>query len=280
MGSSLFFLYSFRGDTRREEGKPASRGLFALAAGVLAGSALLGLLAQTALLAGSLPDAMTREALSAVASGTNLGKAALVRAAAAILALLVVVAMRRPLAVVAALGIVAAATLPWMGHGAVTEGTAGWFHLGADLLHAWAAAVWVGALAALLFVQRGPKPEILHQALHGFSSVGTLAVAVLVGTGAINSWFLVGIDRIGALWTTPYGQLLSLKLLLFVGMLGLASANRFRLTPALGRAVRGSFAPDAELAALRLSVWLEAALGFCILALVAWLGTLDPPAAL
>ena len=120
----------------------------------------------------------------------------------------------------------------------------------------------------------------LHRALHGFSGVGTAVVAVLLATGAINGWFLVGLDHLNGLWTTAYGRLLSLKLVLFVVMLGLAAANRFHLTPALGRGLGAQDSEGAALAHLRRSVILETALGFGVLALVAWFGTLAPPAAM
>ncbi|WP_315760457.1 CopD family protein [Sphingomonas sp. Y38-1Y] len=77
---------------------------------------------------------------------------------------------------------------------------------------------------------------------------------------------------------TLYGQLLLAKLGAFAAMVGLASLNRFRLTPALG-SVASSGAARREIGALRLSLAFEAALGIAVLALVAWLGTLEPVAA-
>ncbi len=58
-------------------------------------------------------------------------------------------------------------------------------------------------------------------------------------------------------------------------MLGCAAVNRFRLTPRL--AGKGRSAPDA-LATLRRSIALESLLALLVIALVAWLGTLPPPA--
>jgi putative copper resistance protein D len=63
------------------------------------------------------------------------------------------------------------------------------------------------------------------------------------------------------------------KLLLFAAMLGLAALNRFHLTPAL--ALAGDQPPS--FATLRLSLTIEAGAATAILALVAWLGTLEPP---
>jgi putative copper resistance protein D len=90
----------------------------------------------------------------------------------------------------------------------------------------------------------------------------------------VNSWFLVGPDHLASLFTTPYGQVLLVKLLLFAAMLGLAGLNRFRLTPALGQALDAGGA--SALASLQRSLALETAAAFLVLALVAWLGTLPP----
>ena len=110
--------------------------------------------------------------------------------------------------------------------------------------------------------------------------MGTLLVAVLVASGLVNSWFLVEPDRITSLWTTSYGRLLSLKLLLFMAMLGLAAANRFRLTPALARGLNEPSRQGEALADLRRSIALETAAALGVVALVAWFGTLAPPAAM
>jgi hypothetical protein len=55
-----------------------------------------------------------------------------------------------------------------------------------------------------------------------------------------------------------------------------ASASRFRLTPALGKAIAEGRTYPAFLG-LRLSLILELSLAAAILGLVAWLGTLEPP---
>ena len=60
-------------------------------------------------------------------------------------------------------------------------------------------------------------------------------------------------------------------------MLGLAAANRYRLTPALNRGLNTRLGQDKALADLRRSLAIETALGLGVLALVAWFGTLPPP---
>ena len=89
---------------------------------------------------------------------------------------------------------------------------------------------------------------------------------------------MVGVDHLVSLPTALYGQLLIAKLTLFAIMLGLASLNRFRLTPAFERSIADANHGRA-LNALRLSLGIEATSVVVILGLVAWLGTLAPPAA-
>jgi putative copper resistance protein D len=63
-------------------------------------------------------------------------------------------------------------------------------------------------------------------------------------------------------------------------MLGLAAANRFRLTPALAMVLDEPSRQRKALADLRRSIALETAAALGVVALVAWFGTLAPPAAM
>lgn len=288
MGSSLFFVYALpaSGDGSAAEARWA-RPLLIGAGLLVAVAAIFGIGAQSSVLAGSISDGLKTETLTAVVAGMNLGKAAVVRASVAILAVFGLLFLKpgRPAWIIAALlGAIATASLAWMGHGAATEGPLGRLHLGSDVLHALAAAVWIGALTGFfgLLAVASTTPatsQALHRALHGFSGIGSALVAVLVLTGLINSWVLVGPEHLSNLLTTAYGRLLSLKLIVFLAMLALAAANRFRHTPALGRVLSADLSPDLALRTLRRSVILETALGLAVLALVAWFGTLPPPSA-
>ena len=282
-GSSLFALYALPRTGSVATG--ALRWLRPLLAWNAAGlliACLLGLLAQTSVLAGSLSEGLKLSSLSAVVTTMGFGRSAVVRAVGAVLALLLLV-LRRPdratLVVCASLGAVVCGSLAWRGHGASTEGAGGPLHLGADIFHALAAGVWIGALASFLFfLKRRPDDNaeldrIRHKALHGFSGIGSALVAVLVASGLINSWFLVSSTRLSGLWTTPYGQLLSLKLVVFMGMLGLAAANRFVLVP---RLERQDLASSPSLSSLKISVGVETALGVLVLLAVAVMGRIAP----
>lgn len=288
LGSSLFFIYALpRTGTGSAASQSWTRDLLLGAALLLSITSLLQIAAQSVLLSASITEGLKLETLGAVISYMPQGKSAVVRAAAAFAAVLILLALpsgRARFTTAASLGAIATASLAWMGHAAATEGSWGWVHLVSDVLHALAAAVWLGALGGFLgLLSSGPKSfearASLHAALAGFAGIGSTIVAVLILTGMLNSWILVGPDRLERLWTTPYGSLLGLKLLAFVAMLGLANVNRYRLTPALGRSLGTRTGSDAESAALRRSIAAETALGVTVLLLVAWFGTLAPPAA-
>ena len=272
-GSSLFLAYALPAEG------PAARGwarpLLACAAVVLAGSSACAIAAQASLFAGSWSAGLTHEAIGAVVSSMDFGKAAVVRVAAALLALGLLAVLPRSRAAwlaVAGAGLIAAASLAWMGHAAADEGPAATAHRVADAIHALAGAAWIGALVALLALAGERNRGLtLHRALLRFSAIGPVLVAAIVLTGLVNAWVLVGPGNVGALPSTAYGRVLLAKLALFAAMLLLAANNRWRLTPRLERL-------PAAAGALRSSVALEALAGFAVLAAVAWLGTLPPPA--
>jgi putative copper resistance protein D len=98
------------------------------------------------------------------------------------------------------------------------------------------------------------------------------AVAILIGSGLVNAWLLVGSP--GRLTTTPYGQLLFVKLCLLAGMPALAAQNRFRLVPARQRSKEGCLSAASSLRVLRRNVIGEQMLGLAIVLIV---GTVAHP---
>ena len=284
LGLPLFLLYSFRGG----DGPNLvwARSTLIFAATVVAVGSLAALVAQTAVMAGSLSEALKPASLSFMVTGMALGMALVARAVLAGLALLAIVALkpgRLLWTLLAAVGVIVSASFAWTGHGAATVGPGGLWHLTAAIIHAVSAPLWLGALVALtVLLLRRTKPDdpAIHRALRGFAGVGTLAVALLVLSGLGNSWFMIGPARIAGLGTSLYGQLLITKLALFGLMLTLAASNRFRLTPALGSALQASEPSAAAIRDLRRSLLLETGLGLALLAVVAAMGTLPPPASL
>lgn len=173
-------------------------------------------------------------------------------------------------------GATALATLAWAGHGAMDEGARRTWHFITDFLHLWAAGAWIGALAAfaLLLRQAEPPMAILARTLSGFETAGTLIVVLISVTGVINYLFIVG-PSVTALLDSTYGQLLTLKLILFAAMLAFAALNRFHLSPLLESA-RQTGEHRVAVTALRRSMVLEFSVAVLVLGLVAWLGTLSP----
>jgi putative copper resistance protein D len=170
------------------------------------------------------------------------------------------------------------------------EGLAGVIHAGADVLHLFTAGAWIGALLPLSILilfsfRRQTRDEaiITYEGLESFSGIGLTIVAVIVLTGVVNSWFLIGLERWRMLFTTPYGLTLVFKLALFGLMLLLAAGNRFFLSPRLGFVVgthvAGTDTKGLKVALLwlRRSVLTETVLALLVLAAVAFLGTLEPP---
>lgn len=287
-GTPLFLVYGISSTTPAQGGAaPWARPVAGSAALVVLLGSVVYLCAQTAMMAGDMAAATDPEMLTGVLTDSAMGLAVLARMAAAILALLVTLVLkpgRQLWLLLTGLGAVALLSFAWTGHGAASEGTGGWVHLIADLLHLLAAGVWIGALVAFAVLLarparvEAPDAMALHEALEGFSGVGSVVVAVVVATGLVNSWFLVGPTRLAGLFSTPYGLLLLAKIAAFGGMVLLAARNRFAHTPALGRAL-ASGVNEASLRTLRASVALETALGIAVLVLVAILGMLEPIAA-
>lgn len=290
-GLPLFGFYALKGAERLQGNVLPLRLLVAVLAATAITLSILSIMAMTASMAGVSLLEVDQASVSMMIAETPMGKAWQARIAALLATLYFAVAMGRRnsptwLALVALGAAVSLASLAWTGHGAASEGVAGTRHLIADIVHLLSAGAWIGALAALgtlLFRPAHSMSEeqirLTHRALEGFSVIGAAIVALIVVSGLVNSWVLVGPEHLLSMGATLYGQLLIAKLMLFGAMLGLAAANRFRLTPALELAIQSG---DTSAAARRLrrSLIIETGAAIAILGLVAWLGTLQPPMAM
>ncbi|MCA0454130.1 MAG: copper resistance protein CopC [Chloroflexi bacterium] len=101
--------------------------------------------------------------------------------------------------------------------------------VGADFLHLFATAVWVGGLVHFLNVIapiRRTFPSstlVLGRVVGRFSNFARVSVATLFITGFYSAWLQVG--TVEGLLTTQYGIAMLIKLILFVPVLGLAVVN-------------------------------------------------------
>jgi copper resistance protein D len=233
---------------------------------------------------GNLPlgEALKSDVLEMVLQGTQFGSVA---AARLVLALATAVALgfdrmslARWLALVTAL--MFAAGIAWTGHSGSGFGADGKLQLTADALHLVAASAWIGGLVPLMLLLSVAREEtgawiaIASDVTRRFSTLGILSVATLIASGTVNAWFLVG--SIKALTGTEYGRVLMLKLVLFVVMIAIAAINRNVLTPRLA-ASSADGRPTALRSLIRHCVY-EIVLGFGVISVAGWLGSLHPAA--
>jgi putative copper resistance protein D len=286
-GIAAFRLYAFAGD--RDSGHSAARAAFDewLRQAILlsAVATLLTALAMVPCVAASMTGsgAAARDlaVLKVVLLDTNFGHA---WCAHGLLAILLVVLSALPPrhefpAATAIIALLTLVGLGWIGHAAMDAGETGLAHKINQMMHLAAAGLWLGGLLPLalllrraLAAQGAPFVPLARLALPHFSQMGYAAVALVALTGAVNSVLLVG--SFDALFGTPYGRLLLVKIALFAAMVALALGNRFRLLPRLGHGAAADAA--STLRALFRSVAIEQALGLAILAVVAVLGTWPP----
>jgi len=254
-----------------------------IALAIAAASGVIWLQLQAASMSGrSFGEAMAAEVLSTVLNETQFGLVSKIRFVLAIILVACLVydrvALLRWLALFSALGFVA--SIAWTGHGGSTSGETGEVHVAADALHLCAAAAWIGGLVSLVLLLSATRRHqamawgsLARDAAQRFSTLGIVTVGTLLVTGIVNAWILVG--SLQALLITEYGQLLMLKLVVFVSMLVFAAVNRFRLTPQLAVS-SGNEARLTALGQLTRNSVIEIALGLTIFAIVGALGTLHP----
>lgn len=128
------------------------------------------------------------------------------------------------------------------GHAGGEEGLLRWLTLSADTLHVLAAGAWVGGLAVVLALERRWRrrrgteepASLLPLLAPKFSAVAMVSVGVLIGTGTLAS--SIHLSDVDALWSTGYGRLLTLKMVLVLPVLGLGALNWKRITPMLSTA--------------------------------------------
>ena len=173
--------------------------------------------------------------------------------------------------------------LAWTGHSATGEGWGLVYQVTADALHLCASGVWLGSLPALLalltWAQQSADAQAEHiaaEATRRFSALGLVSMSILLISGLVNAWQLVG--TFAALVGTTYGRLLLLKLSLWLLLLAIAALNLLREKPRLlhSASAPGNPASRHAIGHLRRNVLAEIILGGTILVLVGALGSLPP----
>jgi putative copper resistance protein D len=284
-GVSFFPLYAYAFAEPKELSRRRQTVVLAAGAIALLGG-LLWFVFSVANMSGAWADVADHEVLWTVLNETSFGGVWLARMLLA--GLILGVTAVRPFwmgmagrdLITVFLAAVLLGSLAGTGHAQIEEGWTKVVHVASDAVHLLAAGAWLGGLVPLGFILLdyargvGERTVDVERILLRFSSMGYVAVATLIVSGLVNSWFLVG--SVSNLLKTPYGQILLGKLTLFAAMLALAAANRFWLVPRMIEIRDDSGAPAVWLGRLRHHVVGEQFLGLLVLLAVSVLGTMRP----
>jgi copper transport protein len=252
--------------------------VFVLAAGLVAVALSLGLQGLDAL---DLPLSGLRHKLAWEAGlATSYGATAVVAALALLLAVFGCAASSpdtaRAFSLVGVIG--AGLALSLSGHASAAAPQL--LNRPAVFLHAVCVAFWIGSLLPLYLAVRSARMRGPHSIgarsagvqLARFSRAIPLVIVLLAASGL---WLaFVQLDRLAALWTTSYGQLLAGKLACVAVLLALAAANRYRLVPKFETGAAAAARPLAT------AIAFELAIALLILSLVALWRFTPPPRAL
>lgn len=125
------------------------------------------------------------------------------------------------------------------GHAAAISSSALWAIIGIDLFHLLANAAWVGGLLYIGIVllpilnrqSNSDWASVLAIGLPKFSVIAITSVILLTATGSFNT--TVHLTSFPQFWTTAYGRILTVKIGIFVLMMGISSYHAFFLRPHL-----------------------------------------------
>jgi putative copper resistance protein D len=250
--------------------RPAQRRHIRVFAAVLLIVAALGSAAKVLALSGSMSDdfaGMFDRSFAAMILRAGEGRAAGIRLAGLVVCGALLFSKLRTNLAAGAGALLAAASFAAVGHvhALKPNGTATLVLI----LHLWCGAFWLGGLWPLLYIARDGDALETAAVASRFGRIGVLLVPALIAAGALLLYRLLG--SLSALWSSAYGRMLSLKLLLVAALLGAAALNKLWLTPRLRTG-------DAQARVhLRRSIGAEMLLGAMILLVTAALTTLAGP---
>lgn len=144
--------------------------------------------------------------------------------------------------------------------------TGRWFSM-VNPLHEVAASLWIGTLTVLLLagltvvftqsVSSDERGQLVADMVYRFSPLALSAAGLLGVTGVLTAWRHLG--HWNALWTTPYGFTLDVKLCFVALVVALGAWNWRRAKPKLGdergaRAISRSASTELTFAAIVLAI--------------------------
>jgi copper resistance protein D len=182
---------------------------------------------------GGLANAV--QAIPAVLAGTHFGWIWIARFAALALAIpACFIDVRAARVAGLLLAVAVAATTSLTGHAAdrgdLTVASA------LDWLHVLSTAAWTGGLLCLAIAVLGAASTwpraLLGAVTRRFSRLAALCLLAAVITGSYNAW--AQLPAVSALWTTFYGRVLLVKLVLVAALICFGAVNRYAIVPRLG----------------------------------------------
>jgi putative copper export protein len=148
------------------------------------------------------------------------------------------------------------------------------FVVASDFLHVLGAASWLGTLLCVIVIglpavrplQDGERWQAVASLVNTFSPLALLSAAIVVASGVMASW--VHLNHVTDLWTTSYGKVLLLKLVLVAATLLVGAYNFRRVQPHL--------VTEGGSARLRRSATFELGLAFIVLLVTGFLTGIAP----
>ncbi len=183
--------------------------------------------------------------------------------------------------IAAGLGLGIALTYAVSGHASAQNPR--WLVTASDTVHLTAMALWIGGLAYLLVaILPRREPDELRTVLPVFSRTAFGCVIALAITGTYQAW--LGVGSLDALTSTRYGQLVLVKIGLFLVLVGLGNLSRVVVQRRYVRPVAYAMTEQMTVAPkevdetrrMRRSVFAEVVLGVTVLAVTAVL-VAEPP---
>jgi copper transport protein len=176
------------------------------------------------------------------------------------------------------LSLVLLATWSFAGHAAVSNPE--WAALTNDVVHLAAGATWFAGIVILAVTlpdvwqnkERLDRLRVLSAVVSRFSRLAPIAIAVVAATGTINSIF--NLESPGDLVDSGYGITLTIKIVLFLGIVVLGAVNHFVVRRRLKNAAEGDNSSDPY-ALFRKTIAAELVVGLLIVGSTGLLVGLD-----